>query len=139
MGTPGKRAAREDPSGIFSSSLDGNTRRAIDFREGEKIDEKALKTLFRAAVTLNQFRAPDLQAGRVGAEPLLSPSRPQGPATPPRQCHPSKKCRTSVSTLFHKRAIVISVRITARGRPGRYRLGSQPRARTSGRRTSARC
>jgi hypothetical protein len=49
-----KGAALKDPSGIFNSSLDGNTRRAIDFHEGEKIDEKALKTLVRAAVTLNK-------------------------------------------------------------------------------------
>ena len=52
-----KGAALEDPSGLFNSSLDGNTRRAIDFREGEKIDEKALKTLVRAAVTLNKSTA----------------------------------------------------------------------------------
>ena len=49
-----KGAALEDPSGLFNSSLDGNTRRAIDFREGEKIDAKALKALIRAAVALNQ-------------------------------------------------------------------------------------
>jgi hypothetical protein len=48
-----KGAALEDPSGLFNSSLDGNTRRAIDFHEGEKLDEEALKTLVRAAVTLN--------------------------------------------------------------------------------------
>jgi hypothetical protein len=52
-----KGAALEDPSGLFNSSLDGNTRRAIDFHEGEKIDEKALKALIRAAVTLNASRA----------------------------------------------------------------------------------
>jgi len=46
----------EDPSGLFNSSLEGNTRRAIDFHEGEKIDEKALKALIRAAVTLNASR-----------------------------------------------------------------------------------
>jgi len=51
-----KGAALRDPSGLFNSSLDGNTRRAIDFHEGEKIDE-ALKTLVRAAVTLNRSRA----------------------------------------------------------------------------------
>jgi len=50
-------AALEDPSGLFNSSLTGNTMRAIDFREGEKIDEKALKALIRAAVTLNAARA----------------------------------------------------------------------------------
>jgi hypothetical protein len=52
-----KGAALKDPSGLFNSSLEGNTRRAIDFREGEKIDEQALKTLVRAAVTLNKSRA----------------------------------------------------------------------------------
>jgi hypothetical protein len=52
-----KGAALEDPSGLFNSSLDGNTRRAIDFHEGEKIDEKALKALIRVAVTLNTSRA----------------------------------------------------------------------------------
>ncbi len=48
-----KGAALKDPSGLFNSSLEGNTRRAIDVHEGEKIDEEALKTLVRAAVTLN--------------------------------------------------------------------------------------
>ena len=50
-------AALDDPAGLFNSSLEGNTRRAIDIREGEKIDEEALKTLVRAAVTLNESRA----------------------------------------------------------------------------------
>ena len=49
-------AALEDPSGLFNSSLGGNTRRAIDFHEGEKINEAALKALIRAAVTLNASR-----------------------------------------------------------------------------------
>jgi len=48
-----KGAALKDPSGLFNSSLEGTTRRAIDFREGERINEKALKALIRAAVTLN--------------------------------------------------------------------------------------
>jgi hypothetical protein len=52
-----KGAALDDPSGLFNSSLDGNTRRAIDFREGEEIDEEAVKALVRAAVTLNASRA----------------------------------------------------------------------------------
>jgi len=51
-----KGAALKDPSGLFNSSLEGNTRRAIDFHEGEKIDEAALKTLVRAAVTLNKSK-----------------------------------------------------------------------------------
>ena len=50
-------AALKDPAGLFNSSLDGNTRRAIDFHEGEKLNEKALKTLVRAAVTLNKSTA----------------------------------------------------------------------------------
>jgi hypothetical protein len=52
-----KGAALKDPSGLFNSSLEGNTRRAIDIHEGEKIDEQALKTLVRAAVTLNKSNA----------------------------------------------------------------------------------
>ncbi|MBB4371278.1 hypothetical protein GGD63_004076 [Bradyrhizobium sp. cir1] len=48
-----KGAALEDPTGLFNSSLDGNVRRAIDLREGEKVNEKALKALIRAAVELN--------------------------------------------------------------------------------------
>ena len=52
-----KGAALKDPSRLFNSSLEGNTRRAIDFHEGDKVDEAALKTLVRAAVTLNQSKA----------------------------------------------------------------------------------
>ena len=52
-----KGASLKDPSGLFNSSLEGNTRRAIDFHEGEKINEKALKALVRAAVTLNKSKA----------------------------------------------------------------------------------
>ena len=52
-----KGASLKDPSGLFNSSLEGNTRRAIDFHEGEKINEAALKTLIRAAVALNKSKA----------------------------------------------------------------------------------
>jgi hypothetical protein len=52
-----KGASLKDPSGLFNSSLEGNTRRAIDFHEGEKINGKALKALVRAAVTLNTSKA----------------------------------------------------------------------------------
>jgi hypothetical protein len=48
-----KGAALEDPSGLFNASLEGNVRRAIDFHEGDRIDEKAFKALIRAAVALN--------------------------------------------------------------------------------------
>jgi hypothetical protein len=51
-----KGASLPDPSGLFNASLDGNVRRAIDFREGDKIDEQALKALIRAAVALNTGR-----------------------------------------------------------------------------------
>ena len=50
-------AALDDPAGLFNSSLDGNVRRAIDFHEGDKVNEKALKTLIRAAVALNTSKA----------------------------------------------------------------------------------
>lgn len=52
-----KGAALDDPAGLFNSSLDGNVRRAIDFREGEKINEKALKALICAAVELNTSKS----------------------------------------------------------------------------------
>ena len=51
-----KGAALDDPSGLFNSSLEGNTRRAIDIHEGEQLDESAFKELIRAAVTLNSSR-----------------------------------------------------------------------------------
>jgi len=52
-----KGASLDDPEGLFNASLDGNVRRAIDFREGEAIDKAALKALIRAAVALNQAAA----------------------------------------------------------------------------------
>jgi hypothetical protein len=52
-----KGAALKDPAGLFNSSLEGNTRRAIDFHEGETINEEALKTLVHAAVALNKSKA----------------------------------------------------------------------------------
>ena len=52
-----KGAALADPAGLFNSSLEGNVRRAIDFHEGDKINEKALKVLIRAAITLNTSKA----------------------------------------------------------------------------------
>ena len=51
-----KGASLKDPAGLFNSSLDGNTRRAIDFREGEEINEKSLKALIRAAVVMNKSK-----------------------------------------------------------------------------------
>jgi hypothetical protein len=60
-----KGASLEDPSGLFNSSLEGNTRRAIDFHEGDKINEKALQALIRAAVALNT-------STRAAARPVRS-------------------------------------------------------------------
>ena len=65
-----KGASLEDPSDLFNSSLEGNTRRAIDFHEGDKIDEKALKALIRAAVALNT-------SVRATARPVRSQKRPK--------------------------------------------------------------
>ena len=65
-----KGASLEDPSGLFNSSLEGSTRRAIDFHEGDKIDEKALKALIRAAVALNT-------SVRATARPVRSQKRPK--------------------------------------------------------------
>jgi hypothetical protein len=65
-----KGASLEDPSGLFNSSLEGNTRRAIDFHEGDKIDEKALKALIRVAVALNT-------SVRAAARPVRSQMRPR--------------------------------------------------------------
>jgi hypothetical protein len=52
-----KGAALDDPKGLFNSSLEGNTRRAIDFRQGDKVDARALKALVRAAIALNGSKA----------------------------------------------------------------------------------
>jgi hypothetical protein len=65
-----KGASLKDPSGLFNASLEGNVRRAIDFHEGDKIDEKALKALIRAAVALNI-------SVRAAARPVRSPKRPK--------------------------------------------------------------
>jgi hypothetical protein len=63
-----KGASLKDPSGLFNSSLEGNTRRAIDFHESDKIDEAALKALIRAAVALNM-------SVRATARPVRSQAR----------------------------------------------------------------
>jgi hypothetical protein len=65
-----KGASLEDPSGLFNSSLEGNTRRAIDLHESDKIDEKALKALIRAALALNT-------SVRATAGPVRSRKRPK--------------------------------------------------------------
>lgn len=65
-----KGAALLDPSGVFNSSLDGNLRRAIDFHQGDKINEKALKALIRAAVALNT-------SARATAASVRSPKKPK--------------------------------------------------------------
>ncbi|MBY3260929.1 DUF1801 domain-containing protein [Rhizobium laguerreae] len=64
-----KGASLEDPSGLFNSSLDGNTRRAIDFREGDEIDEEALKALIRGAVALNTSKRTSARPAGSGKKP----------------------------------------------------------------------
>jgi hypothetical protein len=64
-----KGASLDDPSGLFNASLEGNTRRAIDFHEGSRIDEEALKALIRAAVALNMSK-------QAAARPVRSQKRP---------------------------------------------------------------
>jgi hypothetical protein len=64
-----KGASLEDPSGLFNSSLEGNVRRAIDFHEGDKIDEKAFKTLIRAAVALNTSKPAKAGPARAKKKP----------------------------------------------------------------------
>ena len=64
-----KGASLEDPSGLFNSSLEGNTRRAIDFHEGDMIDEKALQALILAAVALNASAPATSRAVRSGKRP----------------------------------------------------------------------
>src|SRR5438552_5064272 len=66
-----KGASLPDPAGLFNSSLEGNTRRAIDFHEGAKINDKALQALIRAAVALNT-------SVRATARPVRSQKRPKG-------------------------------------------------------------
>jgi hypothetical protein len=63
-----KGAALKDPSGLFNASLEGNVRRAIDIHEGDKIDEKALEDLIRAAVALNLTGKPKPKPGRSSAK-----------------------------------------------------------------------
>ena len=75
-----KGAALDDPAGLFNSSLEGNTRRAIDIHEGEKINEKALKALILAAIALNA--SPKPKSGRVTAKPRASRA---SPTTTPRK------------------------------------------------------
>jgi hypothetical protein len=65
-----KGASLKDPSGLFNSSLEGNTRRAIDFHEGDRINKRALKALIRAAVALNI-------SARTTARPIRAQKRPK--------------------------------------------------------------
>ena len=97
-------AALADPSGLFNSSLKGGTRRAIDFREGGKIDEKAFKVLVRAAVALNTSQ-------ETAARPVRSPKKPKeeiaalfpvtaiAPAIPPLTAQRRHRLRYSPSRL----------------------------------------
>jgi len=121
-----KGAALKDPSRLFNSSLEGNTRRAIDFHEGEKIDEQALKNLVRAAVTLNKSKtqlwsrqrpaatargAPAGGAGRIRAR-RRHDSRDLGAATETQHFLSITlyKCRAGKSILSKAGSVNCSVR-----------------------------
>jgi len=78
-----KGAAVDDPAGLFNSSLDGNARRAIDFQQGEKINEKALKALFSAAASLNDVKAPKAKvAAAKSAAPKTKTAAPKSAKKP---------------------------------------------------------
>ena len=91
-----KGASLKDPSGLFNSSLEGNTRRAIDFHEGDKIDEKALKALIRAAVALNISVRADRSPRPLSEE---TKERLRSVGETGRQPEPSKSRLTIVSRL----------------------------------------
>jgi hypothetical protein len=84
-----KGAALKDPSGLFNSSLDGNVRRAIDIKEGEKLDAAALKALIREAVALNAAgKKPAKAAAKAPAKKPATKAAPKKPA--PRKAAPRK-------------------------------------------------
>ena len=85
-----KGAALDDPSGLFNSSLEGNTRRAIDFREGEKLDEEALKALIRAAVALEHVPRPPLTQASRRADVRDNRARFREEASSCRRCVPGR-------------------------------------------------
>jgi hypothetical protein len=105
-----KGAALPDPSGLFNSSLEGNVRRAIDFHEGDRIDETALKNLIRAAVSLNDKGAepkskaasrttkmtkpaPKLKKAKAAAPSAPTPAKAKAAAKPKTPRPPEKKSR----------------------------------------------
>lgn len=73
-------AALDDPSGLFNSSLEGNTRRAIDFSQGDKIDERALKNLIRAAIDYNQAKVKKKAQPKKKAASTKAPAAPRATA-----------------------------------------------------------
>ena len=86
-------AALDDPTDLFNSSLEGNTRRAIDFYQGDKIDEKALKALIREAAALNMFGAGCPGRNRRAPEEAPALGVPRRPFVPPRtgRSHPAAR------------------------------------------------
>ena len=86
-------ASLPDPSGLFNASLDGNTRRAIDIREGETVDARAFKTLVKAAVSANHAGGRRTISSRAAGPPRRAHSRPHGPRRGCRR-RPSARRRT---------------------------------------------
>ena len=83
-----KGASLKDPSGLFNSSLEGNARRAIDFHEGDKLDEEALKALMRAAVALNKSSARGSRGVHARPAATLGPGRHRGRKRATSRSHP---------------------------------------------------
>src|SRR5438034_375123 len=127
-----KGASLEDPSGLFNSSLEGNTRRAIDFHEGDKIDEKALKALIRAAAALNTSSAgkrPGTSAcaagaRRAGRRATCASARPAGSRSRSRSrwrgrsagtCTPNREFRDERHLREHGRRGAANARRRGRG------------------------
>ena len=99
-----KGASLDDPSGLFNSSLEGNTRRAIDFHEGDEIDEDAFKTLIRAAAALNRSPAPKVNHFHLTSpvrQSQLDPQRNERSGKCP--AHPRQYPRTRDDMVAHGR------------------------------------
>ena len=138
-----KGASLDDPAGLFNSSLEGNTRRAIDFHEGAKIDEKALKALVKSAIALNQSKAKPREVADVRDNCAILWVRPRSPAAehaadppihPPRSSNEqqSRHDRVDPRLLGHAQ-VVGALEVSLRGQ-GLHRSHSRlPRLRGRGR------
>jgi hypothetical protein len=98
-----KGAFLEDPSHLFNSSLDGNMRRAIDFREGEQIDTKALKALIREAVELNALGKKGAKPAAKGTPSKAAKAKPVSNAAKPAKAAPAARAAKTAKAAPPKR------------------------------------